>query len=168
MPEGGGTVISPDAIPKLAKHLYDHPEGVSPRMSPRGAGDFRQEENLNWFNQMAKTCSSFVEATGQAGDVYLLHPLMLHSASTNPKRNARIITNPPVSLRAPFCFDRDDGNYSPVEQVTLRALGKERLSGWKITAPREMIVPERVRIQERMKAEEKRRLEEAKNKGVAA
>lgn len=162
MPSGGGTMICPEAIPKVAKHLYDHPEGVSPRMTPRGEEGFTQEKDLDWFCRLAKSCGNFVEATGSVGDVYLMHPLMLHSPSSNALRNVRIITNPPVFLREPFCFDREDGNYSLVEQVTLRALGKERLSGWKIAGPREGVVPERVKIQERMKMEELRRLEEVK------
>ncbi|KAA8633839.1 hypothetical protein SMACR_05325 [Sordaria macrospora] len=69
MPEGGGTMICPEAIPILAKHLYEHPEGVSPRMAPRGDAEFKQEQHLNWFNNVAKSCSHFVEATGKVGDV---------------------------------------------------------------------------------------------------
>jgi hypothetical protein len=84
---------------------------------------------------------------------------MLHSASMNPLRKLRIITNPPVSLREPFCFDRSDGEYSLVERTTLKALGKDHLRGWRITKPREAVIPERVRIQERMKMEELERLE---------
>lgn len=162
LPNGGGTMICPEAIPKIAKHLYEHPEGVSPRMTPRGGENFTRETSLDWFNSVAKSCDNFVEATGNLGDVYLMHPLMLHAPSSNALRKVRIITNPPVSLREPFCFDREDGNYSLVEQVTLRALGKERLSGWKIAGPREGVVPERVRIQERMRMEELKRLEELK------
>ncbi|KXX82566.1 Ribonucleoside-diphosphate reductase large subunit [Madurella mycetomatis] len=162
LPNGGGTMICPEAIPKVAKHLLEHPEGVSPRMTPRGEEGFGRETSLDWFNAVAKSCDNFVEATGNLGDVYLMHPLMLHAPSSNALRKVRIITNPPVSLREPFCFDREDGNYSLVEQVTLRALGKERLSGWKITGPREGVVPERVRIQERMRMEELKRLEELK------
>ncbi len=162
--EGGGTIICPEAIPKLARHLYEHPEGVSPRMSPRGSSDFKQEANLNWFNGMARSCSNFVEAKGKLGDVYLLHPLMLHSASSNAARNVRIITNPPISLKEPFNFDRPNGNYSLVELKTLRSLGKDRLDGWKITALREGVIPERVRIQARMKEEEEKRLAALKEK----
>ena len=159
-PDAGGTVVCPEAIPKFAKHLYDHPEGVSPRMTPRGEPGFAQEKDLAWSCDIARSCTNFVEATGKAGDIYLLHPLMLHSASSNAKRNVRIITNPRVFLNEPFNFDREDGNYSFVERVTLRALGKDRLSGWKITGAREAVIPERIRIQERMKLEELKRLEE--------
>jgi hypothetical protein len=164
VPNGGGTYICPEAIPKIAKHLYDHPEGVSPRMTPRGEPGFKEEKDLSFFCDVAKSCDNFVEATGEVGDVFLMHPLMLHAPSSNALRRVRIITNPPVFLREPHCFDREDGNYSLVELHTLRALGKDRLPGWKITAPRESVVPERIRIQEKMKQEELARLEALKAK----
>jgi hypothetical protein len=166
-PNGGATMICPEAIPKVAKHLYEHPEGVSPRMTPRDEPGFREEKDLEWFNAVARGSTEFVEATGKIGDVYLLHPLMLHSASSNALRNVRIITNPPVSLRQPHVFDRKDGDYSLVELTTLRALGRDKLEGWKITQQREGVVPERVRIQERMKQEELKRLAELKKKSEA-
>lgn len=162
---GGGTMICPGAIPTVAKHLYDHPEGVSPRMTPRGQNPtFEQEDGLKWFNDLAATMpdETFVEATGVVGDVYLLHPLMLHSASNNQLRNVRVITNPPVSVTEPFVFDRPDGKYNVVERKTLKALGMERLEGWKITAERQGIVPERLRIQEEMKKKEEERLKRLK------
>ncbi|KAH8894986.1 hypothetical protein GQ53DRAFT_792789 [Thozetella sp. PMI_491] len=164
--EAGGTVICPEAIPKIAKHLHDNPQGVSPRMTPRGEPNFCQEKNLLRCSDLARTCSHFVEAAGNVGDVYLLHPLMLHSAASNAKRHLRIITNPPVSLKEPFNFNREDGNYSLVELATLRALGKDRLPSWKIEAAREKVVPERVRIQEKMKLEEQKRMEAAKAQAV--
>lgn len=158
---GGGTYICPAAIPAIAQHLFDHPEGVSPRMTPRAQNpEFKQEQGLRWFNELAATMpdEAFVEATGEVGDVYLLHPLMLHSASNNQLRKVRVITNPPVSVKEPFVFDREDGGYSVVEQKTLKALGKDRLEGWKIQGPRQRVVPERVRIQEEMKRKEADRL----------
>lgn len=168
VPNGGGTYICPEAIPKVARHLYDHPEGVSPRMTPRGEPDFQEEKDLSFFCGVAKSCENFVEATGQLGDVYLMHPLMLHAPSSNALRRVRIITNPPVSLKEPQCFDREDGNYSLVEQVTLRALGKERLSGWKIAAPRERVVPARLKNEEKMKMEELKRLAALEREGQQA
>ncbi|KAF3059304.1 hypothetical protein GL218_04417 [Daldinia childiae] len=162
--EGGGTMICPPAINRVAKHLYEHPEGVSPRMVPRAHPDFPREKNLEWYIEIAQNCADtdFVEAMGVVGDVYLLHPLMMHSATSNARRAVRIITNPPVSIREPFRFDRPSGEeYSLVEQKTIAAVGgPEKLKGWRITTPRERVVPERVRIQEAMKREELRRLEE--------
>lgn len=165
VPGGGGTYICPAAIPHVAKHLYENPEGVSPRMTPRAQNpEFVEEKGLEWFNNLAASMpdDAFVEATGVVGDVYLLHPLMLHAASNNQLRNVRVITNPPVSVKEPFVFDRPDGNYSVVERKTMKALGKERLEGFKITGPRQIVVPERVRIQEEMKKKEEERLRKLK------
>lgn len=106
---------------------------------------------------------------------------MLHSASRNLLREVRIITNPPVSLKEPFNYNRPDGKYSLVEQKTLKDLGRlEGLPEWKITREREMLTPARVQvrpsprsdcriktydkqIQEDMRKKEKERLEKAGN-----
>ncbi|KAJ2905214.1 hypothetical protein MKZ38_006120 [Zalerion maritima] len=174
---GGGTWICPPGMKAVAEHLYSNPDGVSPRMAPRSTPQFSSGvpfceggSKLGWFNQLARRIGAeqgmdgFVEVTGKLGDVYLLHPLMLHASSHNPKRKVRIITNPPVSLRKPFELDRKDKEqYSLVEQGTLKALGVDGgLSGWKTTAAREKVIPERVRIQEEMKKDEMNRMEEAR------
>ncbi|VUC26390.1 unnamed protein product [Clonostachys rosea] len=161
VPRGGGTMICPDAIPKIAKYLSDHPEGVSPSGVPRGHEQFEGGATLGWFKTVAKSCSDFVEVTGECGDVFLLHPLMLHSATKNPLRAVRVITNPPVGLREPFQFDRADGEYTLVEQATLRALGKDSLPGWKISEERERRVPLSASVKARMKEEETKRLQAA-------
>lgn len=92
-----------------------------------------------------------------------MHPLMMHSASKNHTRIPRFITNPPVSLKEPFVFDRPDGNYSLVEKMTIKTLGKEEgggLGGWQITGERKKVVPKRVGMQQKMLEEEKQRLAE--------
>ena len=167
---GGGTMICPDAIPIMARHLRDHPDGVSPRMTPRAENPkWEPESNLDFFNNVAKAMprESFVEVTGKVGDVFLLHPLMLHAASSNSLRNVRIITNPPVSLKEPMNFDREDeSQYSYVERKTLRALGVDRLRGWKVTGSRDEVIPERVRRMARMKEEELQRLKDLESKAA--
>jgi hypothetical protein len=101
--------------------------------------------------------------TGNVGDVVLMHPLMVHSASRNSLRIPRIITNPPVALKEPFEFDRERWeNYSLVELKMLQVLGRERLEGWKITAPREKIVPDAWRVKDEIKRLELERLVKAK------
>jgi hypothetical protein len=169
VPGGGGTMICPRAIDVVAKHLYNHPEGVSPRMSPRAENpEFKQEAHgLKWFNEIAASMpdDAFVEVTGVVGDVYLLHPLMLHSASNNQLRKVRVITNPPVRIKEPFCFAREDSEYSLVERKTMSAVGKEKLEGWKIQEERQGIVPERVRVQQEMKRKEEERLKKLKEAG---
>jgi hypothetical protein len=106
-----------------------------------------------------KRCNNFVELTGDTGDVFIFHPLMLHSASKNHTRALRVITNPPISLNEPFNFNREDpADFSLVERRTLKALGVGRFD-FKPTTERRRIVPERVRIQQKMAEEEKARLE---------
>jgi hypothetical protein len=144
LPQGGATFVAADSVPVLAKFLAAHPEGVR----PDGFG----------FQNLIAQCSQFLEATGEAGDVYLMHPYLLHASSKNALRLPRLITNPPVHLKEPLRFNRPDGDYSLVEAAVLRSLGVERYD-FVPTAPRERIIPERERIQAKMREEEKARLE---------
>ncbi|KAF2220406.1 hypothetical protein BDZ85DRAFT_266551 [Elsinoe ampelina] len=170
VPNGGGTMICSDGIARIAEHLYNNPEGVLPRMQPRDQDPENPDKpSLQWYIDTIQPCSEFHEMTGNLGDVILMHPLMLHSASKNVLRTQRIITNPPVSLKEPFCFDREDGNYSIVEQKTIRDLGgEERARQWKRTRERAAVIPERLKIQNRMMEDEKRRLKEKEMGGLAA
>jgi hypothetical protein len=138
--QGGPTYIATDSVGVVAKFLADRPEGVLP-------GQFN-------FRELVGQCREFEEATGNAGDVFLLHPFVLHAASQNPLRLIRIITNPPVHLTEPMDFDRQNPeDFSPVERGVLKALGVERFR-FAPTNPRENVVPERVKRQERMRQEE--------------
>ena len=127
-------------------------------------GEDQHDSGLKFFNDTVQQCpdSSFHEMTGEIGDVILLHPLMLHSASKNGRRLARIITNPPVSLNEPFKFDRSKSDdYSLVELKTIQDLGgQEKTRGWKITGERKGVVPERLRVQAKWMEEEAKRLQE--------
>ncbi|WP_394792974.1 hypothetical protein [Armatimonas sp.] len=144
VPTGGATFVAADSVPVIAKFLAAHPEGVRP-------------DGFD-FQSLISQCSEFLEATGEAGDVYLMHPYLLHASSKNALRLPRLITNPPVHLKEPMDFNRPDSNYSLVEAAVLRGLGVESFD-FVPTAPRERIIPERERIQAKMREEEKRRLE---------
>ena len=142
-PKSGGTFVACDSVQHVAQHLSAHPQGLLP-----GEG----------FGQLIGKCEDFAEITGNAGDVVLLHPFILHSASQNPSGRARFITNPPVALKEPMNFNRDNpDDFSPMELAVLRGLGKDRLD-FKLTAPRERLVPERVQRQKKMLEEQKKRL----------
>jgi hypothetical protein len=142
--QGGATFVAADSVGPVARFLADHPEGVLPDGFP--------------IPELIGQCTDFVEATGRAGDVFLLHPYILHAKAQNVLRLPRFITNPPVTLAEPMRFDRPDpGEYSLVERAVLRALGVDRYA-FAPAAPREDVVPERVRRQTRMKAEEAARL----------
>lgn len=171
---GGGTMICPDGIGKLAKWLMDHPQGVFPLMRPVDAPEKEDFDSLEWYLKTIQECGDFRQMTGKAGDVILMHPLMLHSASRNLLRTHRIITNPPVSLKESFNYDRSDpSQYSLVEQKTLQELAKllkaegriqsedevkNGLRGWKISGERKSLVPRRMKAQEQLRRAEEARL----------
>lgn len=134
-------------------------------MAPEPAPEYSANDYQAIYPEVLRNCddSSFHEMTGEVGDVILLHPLMLHSASKNGLRHVRIITNPPVSLKEPFEFDRADrSQYSLVELKTIQDLGGfEKLKGWKITGERKPVIPQRFKIQKQWMEDEARRLRES-------
>lgn len=143
-PRGGATFVAGDSVPVVARFLAEHPEGVLPKEFPR--------------QELIAQCHDFAEATGRVGDVYLLHPYVLHAKSQNLLGIPRLITNPPVHLLEPMDFNRPDpADFSPVELAVLRGLGVERLD-FRPTAPRERVVPERIARQQKMREEEQARL----------
>jgi hypothetical protein len=144
LPKGGGTFVAADSVPVVARFLAEHPEGVLP-------GDFD-------FAELIGQCRDFVEMTGEAGDVVLLHPYTLHATSQNVLGVSRMITNPAMALREPMNFNRPNADdFSLVEQAILRGLGVDRLD-FVPTRPRESVVPERVRKQRAREAAENARL----------
>src|SRR5690242_17901517 len=63
-------------------------------------------------------------AVGNAGDVYLCHPFLVHAASW-PHRGTRprVIAQPELPPMMPFQIDRPDADYSPVEIAIRLGLG---------------------------------------------
>lgn len=148
LPKGGGTFVAADSVPVVARFLAEHPEGVLP-------GDFDYAELIG-------QCRDFVEMTGEAGDVVLLHPFTLHATSQNVLGVPRMITNPALALREPMTFNRPNpDDLSLVERAVLRALGVDRLD-FVPAGPRESVVPERVRRQQARAEAENERLAAAK------
>jgi hypothetical protein len=58
-----------------------------------------------------------VLATGEAGDVFLCHPLLLHSAQPHRGTRPRFMAQPPLFPTEPLRLDRPGGDYSPVERA---------------------------------------------------
>jgi hypothetical protein len=163
---GGATYIAPEGIELVARKLAQYPEGMlqtSLSFTPSTSTLPEPKDDPDYWSTMdaARQCTQFVELTGEVGDVILLHPFMLHSASKNYLRTPRVITNPPVALRAPFVFDRENAEeYSLVERKTLLALGKDRFP-FKNTTERRRVVPKRVLREQKFREEEALRLKEA-------
>jgi hypothetical protein len=146
-PRGGGTFVACDSVAHVARLLAAHPEGVMPSGAPEAS-----------FSSLIHQCREFVELTGSVGDVALIHPFVLHASSQNHSGRARFITNPPISLKEPMRFDRQNAaDFSPVEQAILRGLGVERLE-FHPAAPRERLVSEGMKRKQKMLEEEQARL----------
>ena len=144
--QGGATFVACDSVGPVARCLRERPEGLLP-------GEFH-------FAALAQQCNDFIEATGRAGDVYFLHPFVLHATAQNVLRRPRVITNPLLSLNSPMRFDRDRlEDHSLVERAVLHWLGGDRLP-FTAAAARERVVPQREARQAEMRAAEEARLGE--------
>ena len=120
---GGPTYIAADSIAHVARFLAAHPGGVCPAEGDPERDGLPSDIARYDFPSIIRECRDFRQVTGRAGDVYLMHPFMLHTASQNVLKQPRFVSNPAVSLRDPMNFHRPDGAYSPVEQAVLHALG---------------------------------------------
>jgi hypothetical protein len=63
-------------------------------------------------------------ATGQAGDVYLYHPFLIHAAQPHHGTIPRFLAQPPLMPTGLLDLDRADGSYSPVERAVCLGLGQ--------------------------------------------
>ena len=116
LPESGGTVIAKDAIAPVSRLLRDIPEGLHPD-SVQGAGFI--------IPGLVDQCHDFTELTGQAGDVVLIHPYVLHRVTVNPTIRPRFIANMALVLSQPMSFIGNTKRpLSLVELAVLYALGE--------------------------------------------
>ena len=115
-PRSGGTFLAIDSIAPVGGLLCSAPEGLHPD-SVQGGGYL--------IPGLIEQCSQFAELTGNAGDLALLHPYMLHRVSINPSARPRFIANMALVLAEPMCFNRAvNDSFSLVELTVLHALGQ--------------------------------------------
>ena len=66
-----------------------------------------------------------MELTGEAGDLAIMHPYMVHRVAGNDSGRARFGQFPSIKLSQPMRFRREDrGDYSLAELVVLKELGQ--------------------------------------------
>ncbi|KAK3681998.1 hypothetical protein LTR37_020676 [Vermiconidia calcicola] len=126
--QGGGTCVCEDGIAGVVKYLYSHPEGLDPPLAAKHCAHVNE-------------CKQYSTVVAKKGDVILLHGLLPHAPSPNFLHYARVITNPHVSLRSPYNLNRPDGDYSLLEQVILRGLGRDSVPEFKPTRERKTWYP---------------------------
>ncbi len=114
LPGSGGTQMCVDSVGVVARLLAQHPEGIHP-------------DSVQSYIKphMIMECSEFEELTGEAGDLAIIHPYMVHRVAGNPSGRARFAQFPSIKLSQPMQFQRDDpGEYSLSELVVLKELGQ--------------------------------------------
>ncbi|MGE6575974.1 phytanoyl-CoA dioxygenase family protein [Paenibacillus xylanexedens] len=133
---GGSTLLVEGSHRLVAKFLSQHPEGI---MVPDEIYKFHEqhtyfselsgqsddgrdaEERVNYYMNTTHTAEDgtrlrVVETPGNAGDVILLHPFLIHAASPNHTGTPRFMCNRTSTLKNRMRFDRE--NYdkeSPLE-----------------------------------------------------
>ena len=105
--ESGATLLAEGSVSEVANLLRNRPAGVHP-------DEFEILLGPDWPR---------TQATGQAGDVYLLHPFLLHARQMNRSTQMRAITNPALALERRPSFSGDRSQRSPVEDAVLNAIG---------------------------------------------
>jgi len=58
-----------------------------------------------------------VEVSGNAGDIAFLHPFLIHGFSANDGSEVRFACNPQYPLKSAMNLDRENADYSPVEEA---------------------------------------------------
>jgi hypothetical protein len=104
--KGGGTFVATDSPPIVAQFLMKNPDGILPWEYP--------------YKMLKDQSDQFVELTGKTGDIFILHPLALHTFSINSSENVRILCNIRIDLSEPLNFHRSNTkNFSILEQSIL-------------------------------------------------
>jgi len=143
-PQCGGTLFVEGSHNIVAKVLNEHPDGLDHPEANRLAfesnpwlrGLVGYDEEVPGTDRIEKYMNqTFVdedgnelrvlEATGNAGDIVLMHPLVIHAASPNTMGGPRFLGNRRNQLARRMKFDRENpADYSPVELVTRNAISK--------------------------------------------
>jgi len=115
-PGEGGTAMIRGSHLAVARTISDARAGVNwddlkPTLSAAGVLDPSE--------------SQIAHLVGQAGDVALMHPFLIHGFGANQGNRIRFACNPLVQLRDNAVLERLDGGYSAVELALRKGMGLE-------------------------------------------
>jgi hypothetical protein len=119
--------VGPDDAPtriKVGSHL-DVPPFLEPA-GQAGLSGLTLAQNLDRAGRLDAPDRPTALATGEAGDVYLCHPFLIHSAQPHRGTVPRFMAQPPLDPVGLLDLDRADGDYSLVEQAVRKGLGSAR------------------------------------------
>ncbi|MFG3119619.1 phytanoyl-CoA dioxygenase family protein [Streptomyces sp. NPDC048197] len=107
---------------KVGSHL-DVPRFLAPA-GERGLDFMELCKTMDAAGRLDAPDRPLALATGQAGDVYLCHPFLIHAAQPNHGTRPKFMAQPPLVAAAPLDLDRTDGAYSPLERAVRLGLGR--------------------------------------------
>jgi len=115
-PGEGGTAMMRGSHLTVARAIADAGAGVSwdalkPVLSAAGVLDPSE--------------SQIEHLVGEAGDVALMHPFLIHGFGANQGKRIRFACNPLVQMTDDAELERPDGKYSPVELALRKGMGPE-------------------------------------------
>lgn len=120
---GGATVILPGSHKLIAKLLF------------AAGGRISRSRMTAFCEHLTTESSNIVEALGSAGDLYLLHPLLVHSQSGNSRDTLRVMCNTGIGLTNRRRITGDHGPLSLCDSITWQAIaemGEARVSPKKV------------------------------------
>lgn len=116
-PDDGGTPMVRGSHREVARMIARHePAGIGP------GAEF--QERLKEAGLLDVDARKIVHVTGEAGDVALMHPLLIHGFGPNRGTKIRFACNPLLPLKERVQLNRADGAYSPVEEAIRQAVTK--------------------------------------------
>ncbi|TVY04018.1 phytanoyl-CoA dioxygenase family protein [Paenibacillus cremeus] len=143
-PKGGGTLVAEGSHKLVARFLNERPEGIDLIDGIKAASVSHPwlaeltdntsdgigstvERNEIFMNRYYRDSNGIrlkvVETTGLAGDVFLCHPFLFHSASQNHSSIPRFMCNRTTPLKEKMNLNRaNDAEYSPLERSIKLAL----------------------------------------------
>jgi hypothetical protein len=136
---GGATVVAEGSHHLVARYLRQFPDGLEHKEAlagfrtshpwiaelvgqQPGANGSRVERFMSTQTDADGARLRVVEATAEAGDVFLCHPFLYHASAPNVLGVPRFMCNRTTPLKERMNFQRSDGSYSPVELSIREAL----------------------------------------------
>ncbi|MEV5508322.1 phytanoyl-CoA dioxygenase family protein [Streptomyces orinoci] len=107
---------------KAGSHL-DAPRYLEP-WGERGIDFFELCRTMDADGALDSPMRPEALATGRAGDAYLCHPFLIHSAQPHRGGAPKFMAQPPLVPTGLLDLDRADGAYSPVERAVRLGLGR--------------------------------------------
>ncbi|WP_018500566.1 phytanoyl-CoA dioxygenase family protein [Parafrankia discariae] len=117
-----GPADAPTRI-KVGSHL-DVPRFLAP-LGERGTDVLSLCRTMDAAGRLDAADRRTAPATGQAGDVYLCHPFLIHAAQAHRGSVPRFLAQPPLEPGGPPLPDGEDRPRSPVELAIRRGLGAD-------------------------------------------